>query len=420
VNSRAYKTQEYKAYAGWEALIPLLDSIVYNLSRALQGPLPGIAGQVGGQAQNKTDPIYYYYEEVKNIINPKSWTEPPPVAARGTVPKSSGSSGNCNWDGNGNFCWNSTACGGRCRGCISGHQGVTDAYGCARARSYFINNANRCPSCGGASGGGQVKAGSSGNCKWDANGGWCWSSSACGGPCRGCISNYHTNNTSQGCSRARSYFIANSRRCSSCGQKISAGSSGNCKWDGHGGWCWSSTACNGPCRACVSNYNTTNPSAGCGRARQYFLDNSRRCSSCQSPYMPSAGRSGNCNWDTKGAFCWNSTACGGRCRACIQNYKTHSANAGCSRARSYFLNNYKKCSSCDESPTKSGGIGSSSGSTSSCPTKVYNSNCAGNCRQTCWHSKATINGVLRAVDVCTGSGYNCSAARSAFCRKYHC
>lgn len=69
------------------------------------------------------------------------------------------------------------------------------------------------------------------------------------------------------------------------------------------------------------------------------------------------------------------------------------------------------CATCSK-----GGIASPSGS--GCPSKVYNSNCAGNCRQTCWHSTAIVNGNQRAVDVCVSKSNACSDARAAFLKKY--
>ena len=68
-----------------------------------------------------------------------------------------------------------------------------------------------------------------------------------------------------------------------------------------------------------------------------------------------------------------------------------------------------------------GGIASPSGS--GCPAKVISSNCAGNCRSTCWHGRS--GSIVR--DVCVSksiSGCNsvscsaCQAARSAFLKKY--
>ena len=70
-----------------------------------------------------------------------------------------------------------------------------------------------------------------------------------------------------------------------------------------------------------------------------------------SRYPAKSGSSGNCTWDTKGAWCWNGIACGGKCKTCRTGYATTNISTGCTAARNYFLNNYKGCNSCKSSST---------------------------------------------------------------------
>ena len=56
-----------------------------------------------------------------------------------------------------------------------------------------------------------------------------------------------------------------------------------------------------------------------------------------------------------------------------------------------------------------------------CTEKVINSNCAGDCKSSCWRSRATVSGVSKIVQVCVSapiSASGCTKARSAFLNKY--
>lgn len=101
-----------------------------------------------------------------------------------------------------------------------------------------------------------------------------------------------------------------------------AGSSGNCSWDAKGFYCWNSTACGGKCKQCYHVGRTKSISTGCNQVRAQFLKNTSKCSSCaiaNKTWCP--GKSGNCTWDCTNAFCWTSGGqkwCG-RCTGCGNN-----------------------------------------------------------------------------------------------------
>ena len=119
-------------------------------------------------------------------------------------------------------------------------------------------------SAAGGGGGGQVGApvfttGKSGNCSWDTKGGWCWSSSSCGGPCKTCLDNYKTTSISTGCAAARSYFLKNANRCPKCkGGIVTGGGLGGstCPYTGCSHIHADATACN-QCRC--SNFCRSQP-----------------------------------------------------------------------------------------------------------------------------------------------------------------
>lgn len=65
-----------------------------------------------------------------------------------------------------------------------------------------------------------------------------------------------------------------------------------------------------------------------------------------SRFPAKSGTSGNCSWDTKGGWCWKGIACGGNCTICRTGYATTNTSTGCNAVRSYFLDNYRRCTSC--------------------------------------------------------------------------
>lgn len=93
------------------------------------------------------------------------------------------------------------------------------------------------------------------------------------------------------------------------------------------------------------------------------------------PAVFKAGSSGNCSWDTRGGWCWNSTACGGTCKTCRTGYNTQNIYEGCNVARTYFLNNYKKCTSCQNKCQYSGCTSLNKGA------GCYQCRCSGICKK---------------------------------------
>src|SRR5687767_14125134 len=268
-----------------------------------------------------------------------------------------GTRGNCNWDTKGGWCWKSSACKFDCKACMKSYIPTTTTgtdKGCSQVREYFIRNSRRCPgcvaeancqrqgmiavkrgntlTCAGTTG--SFKAGSRGsNCSWDARGGWCWSSTSCGGKCRACRTGYKTTNITQGCNAARTYFLNNAKKCPSCKNNI-------CKFPG----CASQTNMGG-CYVChCKNRCKAGGYPGVDRVK---ADGSCFCNPKPKTSTFKAGSSGsNCSWDAKGGWCWTSSACGGRCKACRTGYRTTNIRQGCNAARSYFLANSKKCPAC--------------------------------------------------------------------------
>jgi len=66
------------------------------------------------------------------------------------------------------------------------------------------------------------------------------------------------------------------------------GKSGNCTWDSTGHYCWASSACGGACKTCILVGTSPTTTDGCGRARSYFLSNSNKCPACKSKGVPSS------------------------------------------------------------------------------------------------------------------------------------
>jgi hypothetical protein len=171
------------------------------------------------------------------------------------------------------------------------------------------------------------------------------------------------------------------------------------------------------------------------------------------PYVApfSSGRSGNCSWDTKGGWCWDSSACGGKCRTCISGVKTTNVSDGCGRARNYFLNNYTKCSSCKKTPSPTSCTGpcplgkrpglvsgrcgcvNCTNTCSACYDRVSNCGCKFNASKiihkdtncsigcngyACWTNYPCINRGARAQK-CVKSA-SCTTARAAWLAAYGC
>ena len=113
---------------------------------------------------------------------------------------------------------------------------------------------------------------------------------------------------------------------------FTTGKSGNCSWDTKGGWCWSSTSCGGPCKACLDNYKTTNIKGGCNAARNYFLKYSKNCPKCKAA-LPQGGAStcpytGCSHIHADPAACYG-CRCSNICRGTDRPYPNVDAKGGC-------------------------------------------------------------------------------------------
>jgi hypothetical protein len=130
----------------------------------------------------------------------------------------------------------------------------------------------------------------------------------------------------------------------SAGRPKSAGHSGNCTWDTKGGFCWNSTACGKAFKVCATYPAYTSVNYCCSAIRDKFISNAPKCAGTTTPKpapkpapKPVAtcpGKSGNCTWDCKNAYCWTST--GPRAnKICIHGGTNRSQ--WCSQARSEFI-----------------------------------------------------------------------------------
>lgn len=136
-----------------------------------------------------------------------------------------------------------------------------------------------------------------------------------------------------------------------------------------------------PCKACRTGYvSRRTVLGGC-----YCI----QVSSAGSRFPAKSGTSGNCNWDTKGGWCWNGIACGGNCKICRTGYVTSNTSTGCNAVRTYFLDNYRKCKSC----ASQSGATVTPKTTTGCPYSGCTDLSAGS---TCFH--------CRCAKLCSGKG----------------
>ena len=122
-----------------------------------------------------------------------------------------------------------------------------------------------------------------------------------------------------------------------------SGSSGHCSWDSKGGTCWNNTACTGkPFKVCATypHGESISISSRCNAIGSLWTQKQPKCNAPAPKPTPTPtpancpGKSGNCNWDCKNAYCWTST--GPRAnKICIHGPADR--NKGCSMARSEFL-----------------------------------------------------------------------------------
>ena len=119
------------------------------------------------------------------------------------------------------------------------------------------------------------------------------------------------------------------------------------------------------------------------------IEAERKAAGVGSRFPTKSGTSGNCNWDTKGGWCWNGIACGGNCKICRTGYVTSNTSTGCNAARNYFLDNYRKCKSC----ASQSGATVTPKTTTGCPYSGCTDLSAGS---TCFH--------CRCAKLCSGKG----------------
>lgn len=128
---------------------------------------------------------------------------------------------------------------------------------------------------------------------------------------------------------------------------FTTGKRGNCSWDTKGGWCWSSTSCGGPCKTCLDNYKTTNIDSGCTAARNYFLKYASRCPKCKGGIVTGGGIGGStcpytgCSHIHADATACNNCRCSNFCRSQPQPaYPNIDAKGSCTCKKSLATKAY--------------------------------------------------------------------------------
>src|SRR6185436_5533138 len=129
-----------------------------------------------------------------------------------------------------------------------------------------------------------------------------------------------------------------------------------CKMGNNGGTCYKAKACatsnpvngisyrnksvswcvKGPCQSAQATWNSL---FGCVNSTPKKTTPSKVLNN------PCSGKNGNCTWDFKNAYCWQSTACGKTAKSCTSPGQSANRTTGCSVARNRFLAAYGTCAS---------------------------------------------------------------------------
>jgi hypothetical protein len=123
----------------------------------------------------------------------------------------------------------------------------------------------------------------------------------------------------------------------------------------------------------------------------------------------SASSSGNCSWDTKGGFCWASSACGKPFKVCATYPAYTSVNYCCSAIKDKFLQKAPKCSG-STAPKPAADCPKTSG------------NCSWDCKNSyCWKSNGLTTGVggkvCKSNTGITNRTSGCNLAKTVFLQK---
>jgi len=124
----------------------------------------------------------------------------------------------------------------------------------------------------------------------------------------------------------------------------------NCIPQSNGTSCWKSASCKtSPNPAGRGRTVSWCVKGGCSQARDAWLSQFK-CTGNVTPKPPAStkvtncpGKSGNCTWDCRNAYCWTSTACGKSAKSCTSSGQSANRTTGCSVARNRFLGAYGNC-----------------------------------------------------------------------------
>jgi hypothetical protein len=171
-------------------------------------------------------------------------------------------------------------------------------------------------------------SGTSGNCSWDCKNAYCWTGPACGKTAKSCTSPGQSSNRNTGCNVARNRFLGAFGTCGSSNTPYVPVTAGPCA--GLAGQ--TACTCAATHGACRSTYHGVYSNGRCNcvpnaTAAPKPIGTAPASSGCP-------GRSGNCNWDCKNAYCWTSTGPKAS-KICISNGTNRTT--GCNQARNAFI-----------------------------------------------------------------------------------
>ena len=125
-----------------------------------------------------------------------------------------------------------------------------------------------------------------------------------------------------------------------------------CKMGNNGGTCWRAKACSTSKPYNGVSYRNKSVSwcakGPCDTARAQWNQLFGCVNSTPKPATPPKvtncpGKSGNCTWDCKNAYCWTSTACGKYAKSCTSQGQSSNRTTGCNVARNRFIGAYGSC-----------------------------------------------------------------------------
>jgi hypothetical protein len=129
-----------------------------------------------------------------------------------------------------------------------------------------------------------------------------------------------------------------------------------CKLGNNGGYCYKAVACSTSNPVNGISYRNKSVSwctkGSCDAAKSAWTSLFKCVNTTPKPAAPAkvlnnpcSGKSGNCTWDCKNAYCWTSAACGKTAKSCTSPGQSANRTTGCNVARNRFLAAYGSCGS---------------------------------------------------------------------------